>query len=322
MLGSRSTKVKLPRPVRWLGLSFVTLSSILVVSPGWAQGGPGGDAVPSACQPKAVIKARGEFKKAYKKAAFARAGQVLSQLLDRCGDTLNPQLRDSLRNDLALTRHHQGDQAGCLAALQPLQALARRSDDQIRTETASAPETTAEQLRLANATRFNLGMCSRPLLEDKPGMLIGQMYDSAEQLDPSLFGGGGGVLSSQSTYAIEVFRMARWRTSNSSPEKILYVLADLRLRSEKSGPAKVLDVLFIDAGKFPAGAMQNGDYGPVCKTATGQEDVIGVFPSENADKGVKPFKAWLADAKTGKFVPLAPASVTCTFEYQYGEGLD
>jgi hypothetical protein len=119
--------------------------------------------VPPACQPKVVAKTVGAFKKAYKDKAFDRAKELLSPVIDNCKDNLDSMRLDQLRNDLAITLHHLGDDAGCLQVLEPLKDLAKQTDAQIEEDYGVEPALIDSALRVARATRTNLRICAAPV---------------------------------------------------------------------------------------------------------------------------------------------------------------
>jgi hypothetical protein len=118
--------------------------------------------VPPACQPKAVAKAVGDFRKAYKAKVFDRAKELLSPVIDNCKDNLDSLRLDQLRNDLAITLHHLGDDAGCLQVLEPLKDMAKQTDAQIEEDYGVEPALVDSALRVARAARTNLKICAAP----------------------------------------------------------------------------------------------------------------------------------------------------------------
>jgi hypothetical protein len=295
----------------WLFSPVLALAPILSLAT--ADAGP----VPSAaCQPKAVAKVERAFEKATNQGNLARAGKLLSQLLDRCEAELLPEKRHSLRNDLALVRHDQGDQAGCLAVLASLEPKAANRDGQVKQEGPASAGTTDEQKGSVKTTSFLLRLCSQPLLENEPRRLIGQRFHGIQEIEPSLRETSGGMLvTERGRYASGTYHKPSWQPTLRSREKALYLVVELGENAGETRVEKVLDVLFVDLDRYPPGAMQSGDWGDSLCQRPGQErrDVLGVFPTKGVKQGVKPYEAWRIDVDRLKFVPVAPGDVICDF---------
>lgn len=111
-----------------------------------------------ACEPEAVQRARDRFKSSYAKGDYAGADKALASVYSQCLANL-PMLDEAgVRNDLALTRHKLGDDAGCLMALEKYRADAARSDEEI-TENM-APIVAGDYLSIIHAARTSIAMCS------------------------------------------------------------------------------------------------------------------------------------------------------------------
>ncbi len=112
---------------------------------------------PTGCAATERSKARQAFKRAYDDRHYADAEKQLAPLLSSCAKTLSWRELGSIRNDLAITQHHLGHDADCLATLQPLAADAGKSDDQLR---ESYPPIDFDSIQpLVRATRTNLQLC-------------------------------------------------------------------------------------------------------------------------------------------------------------------
>ena len=61
-----------------------------------------------------------------------------------------------IRNDLAITLHHLGDDQGCRRTLEPLRGLADAPDEDLA---AGEPALHDTYVELAKATRTNLKLC-------------------------------------------------------------------------------------------------------------------------------------------------------------------
>lgn len=111
---------------------------------------------PSGCAAGEVKKARDGFKKAYDAKKYADAIALLSPVLTRCEKVLDRFDVMWIRNDLAITQHHSGDDAACLKTLEPLGDLRFVGD-----EDAAGGEPAYEEVlkRLGKATRTNAKRC-------------------------------------------------------------------------------------------------------------------------------------------------------------------
>jgi hypothetical protein len=268
-----------------------------------------------------VATALAEVEQANRAEDYAKAGQILERLLAECGPSLPAQQQDGLRNELAQTRYHLGDEAGCLAALEPLAALAQKTDEQITREGVLRLEDTAERLRIAGAARATLQLCSQPRVENDPSILLGRSYATDGPMLPGLrASSAGAVRTAAGELRLSTWRKVSWRESKRSREKALYALTEFVDPARKPPLAKVLDVLFVDLDKFPAGALQVGDRPNLC-TRIGHRDwnVIGVFPAKHAKQGVAPYRAWLADGEKKKFVEQKPDEIRCRFWPEHGD---
>jgi hypothetical protein len=266
--------------------------------------------VDPACLPKAIRKAQASFKKAYAAKQFDKAAKLLEPLLGKCIRSIDLQPRDFIRNDLAITLHHLGDDAGCLKVLEPLAELVRQTDEQV--VEGLAPVAVEDQLRIARATRTNFKLCSAPKLEDNLGALIGRIFTDIKEIDPTLSNLGAGLV--EKDFILSEYTKDSWKPSTRSPGKSLRLFTRIFDNPGAPRKEKILDVLFIDLGKFPQGAMDlTSDQG--CRSKDKSDlSVVGVYPSKNADRGVVPYKAWYPDTKIGKFIELPPKSVLCTYD--------
>ena len=108
------------------------------------------------CRDARVKAARAAFKKHYAAKAWAAAKADLLPLLATCAPLLFRFDLAWIRNDLSITLHHLGDDAGCLKVLEPLRELAGSPDDELG---GSEPMFEDEYRKLAKATRTNLAAC-------------------------------------------------------------------------------------------------------------------------------------------------------------------
>lgn len=109
------------------------------------------------CRPGAVTATRAKFKKSYTAKDYAGARDLLAGVLKSCAPVINWLDVMWIRNDLALTQHHAGDDAGCLATLQPLEDLAKQDPDEVG---STEPAYQDDLKKVAKATRTNLALCT------------------------------------------------------------------------------------------------------------------------------------------------------------------
>jgi hypothetical protein len=109
------------------------------------------------CRADAVKATRGAFKKAYDQKQSSRAVTTLRPLLERCARVLWRFDVMWIRNDLALAQHHAGDDAACLATLEPLGDL--RLPPTADEGGSIEPTFDEEWKRLGKATRTNALLC-------------------------------------------------------------------------------------------------------------------------------------------------------------------
>lgn len=110
------------------------------------------------CDAESVQKARDDFKRLYDQKDYAQAQAKLEPVVNSCADLILWSDLGSIRNDLAITRHKLGDDAGCRSILQPLRDESGMSDDLLRQSYAPADAEIA--IPLAAATRTNLKLCA------------------------------------------------------------------------------------------------------------------------------------------------------------------
>lgn len=108
--------------------------------------------------PICTAEARRRFARLYAAKKLAEGRDLLRPVLEQCTDQLDPFEMMWVRNDLALGLHHLGDDAGCLAVLEPLRELADTDDD----APSGEPAYDEVRRRLAKATRTNLRLCGKP----------------------------------------------------------------------------------------------------------------------------------------------------------------
>jgi hypothetical protein len=111
---------------------------------------------PDGCSAKAIDAARATFRQHYSAKAWAQAKADLQPVLDTCTKVLFRFDLAWIRNDLAITLHHLGDDAQCLRTLAPLASLAAQPDDEV---SAGEPAFEEDARKLARATRTNLKLC-------------------------------------------------------------------------------------------------------------------------------------------------------------------
>lgn len=111
---------------------------------------------PKGCARAEVKRTRDRFKAQFDKKEFAAAVTTLSPLLDTCTRVIDRFGLMWIRNDLALAQHRAGDDAACLATLEP---LAEYRDAPLGEPLGSEPAFEEELARIAKATRTNAKLC-------------------------------------------------------------------------------------------------------------------------------------------------------------------
>jgi hypothetical protein len=109
------------------------------------------------CDRAGVKKSRAEFKKLYDQKDYAKARAVLEPVVKRCQKTVDDRDDGWMRNDLAITLLRLGDPAECRKTLEPLAALAAKSDAAIRED--MSPNEADVMMSMVRATRTNLKLC-------------------------------------------------------------------------------------------------------------------------------------------------------------------
>ena len=109
------------------------------------------------CRSAAVTATRAKFKKRYDAKDYAGARELLAGLLKSCTPVIDRFDLMWIRNDLALTQHHAGDDAGCLATLQPLEDLANEKPEDVG---GTEPSFADLWKKIAKATRTNRALCT------------------------------------------------------------------------------------------------------------------------------------------------------------------
>jgi hypothetical protein len=109
------------------------------------------------CDRAGVKKSRAEFKKLYDQKSYAQARAVLEPIVKRCTKTIDDRDDGWIRNDLALTLARLGDGAECRKTLEPLAAIAAKSDAAIREDLP--PNEADIMMSMIRATRTNLKLC-------------------------------------------------------------------------------------------------------------------------------------------------------------------
>jgi len=112
---------------------------------------------PASCTRKTVAATRGKFKKLYDAKRFGEARAALHPLLTECSRYLDRFTEAWIRNDLAITLHKLGALGECRAVLEPLEADARMTDEELR---ENYPPSDAEMwMPIVRAARTNLRLC-------------------------------------------------------------------------------------------------------------------------------------------------------------------
>ncbi|MFT3710675.1 MAG: hypothetical protein QM817_23885 [Archangium sp.] len=108
------------------------------------------------CRASEIKTSRDSFKKLYGAKKYVEAAAALSPLLEKCERVIDRFEVLWIRNDLALTQHHAGDDAACLKTLEPAGDLRTLND-----EDAAGGEPAYEEVlkKLARATRTNSKLC-------------------------------------------------------------------------------------------------------------------------------------------------------------------
>lgn len=111
---------------------------------------------PKGCTGAEVKKTRAAFKTAYDKKQYPEAITLLKPLLETCVPVLDRFDVMWIRNDLAITQHKAGDDAACLATLEP---LAEYRDAPPGEPIGYEPSFEDVFARIAKATRTNAKLC-------------------------------------------------------------------------------------------------------------------------------------------------------------------
>ena len=115
---------------------------------------------PPECAEKPYHAAHDAFLRAYRAKQYGEARDLVTHLLATCGPTDDNDAIDDLDNDLAITLHHLGDDAGCRAALKGLAADAAKSDEALAEEAGPAVDwSESPYRRIIHAARANLRLC-------------------------------------------------------------------------------------------------------------------------------------------------------------------
>ncbi|HEX2827562.1 MAG TPA: hypothetical protein VHP37_14520 [Burkholderiales bacterium] len=111
------------------------------------------------CDRASVKKSRAEFKKLYDRKSYAEARKTLEPVVKRCQKFVEDRDDGWMRNDLAVTLHKLGDGAECRRTLEPLAAMAAKSDASIREDLP--PNEADAMMSMVRATRTNLKLCEQ-----------------------------------------------------------------------------------------------------------------------------------------------------------------
>lgn len=115
--------------------------------------------VPAACRDAGLNAARQQFKRLYDAKQYRPALEALSPVFANCLPTLTWEQEGQLRNDLALTQHHNGMDRQCLATLAPYAEDAAKDDDAVMD--AWPPAQVDRYLSIVRSARTNLHLCRR-----------------------------------------------------------------------------------------------------------------------------------------------------------------
>lgn len=108
------------------------------------------------CSSAEVKSTRAQFKRLYGAKKYAEAVAALQPVVARCEKVVDVFERMWIRNDLALAQHHAGDDAGCLATLEPLAELRDTPADELG---LGEPAYQDVLVKLGKATRTNAKRC-------------------------------------------------------------------------------------------------------------------------------------------------------------------
>lgn len=106
-----------------------------------------------------IKKSRDEFKRLYNKKAYAQARDVLEPVVKNCEDVMDPMEIGWVRNDLAITQYKLGEFTECLHTLQPLEKVAKQTDDELFDSYSGQPAFAESSVKIAKATRTNIKLC-------------------------------------------------------------------------------------------------------------------------------------------------------------------
>lgn len=111
---------------------------------------------PKGCARRELAKTRATFKAQYGKKQWSAAVATLRPVVASCFSVVDRFERAWILNDLALAQHHAGDDAGCLATLEP---LAGYRDEDPDAPGGREPAFEQEFERLVRATSTNAKLC-------------------------------------------------------------------------------------------------------------------------------------------------------------------
>ncbi|WP_235872735.1 hypothetical protein [Pseudoxanthomonas winnipegensis] len=115
--------------------------------------------VPDTCSDAGLNAARQQFKNLYEAKQYKQALEVLSPVFAKCLPTLTWEQEGELRNDLAITQHHNGMDRQCLATLAPYAEDAAKDDDAVMD--AWPPALVDRYLGIVRSARTNLHLCQK-----------------------------------------------------------------------------------------------------------------------------------------------------------------
>ena len=110
------------------------------------------------CDTASLALTRTQFRQLYDRRSYAAARVKLEAALKRCAKTLHWIETGWMQNDLAITQHRLGDDAGCRRTLESFAEQALASDQEVR---ESLPPADGDNwLPVVQAARTNLRLCA------------------------------------------------------------------------------------------------------------------------------------------------------------------
>jgi hypothetical protein len=151
---------------------------------------------------------------------------------------------------------------------------------------------------------------------------IGKTYSKITQLNTSFELGSFISFGTNGEYGLINCGSKAWVDKEGRALKTLILFTKEAGKSANSSIEKVLDAVFVNMSDFKPGSTVALDECTLSNSSESEENVVtvSVYLLDENNKPVQPQKAWIADTKSEKLIPIAPEKLLCVPTENEGDG--